>query len=45
MRDQIPDADFLPAGLPEEEATPSHPLLRLPLTLGWGSVTGRYAEC
>lgn len=23
MRDQIPDADFLPAGLPEEEPPPS----------------------
>lgn len=24
MRDQIPDADFLPAGLPEEEPPASH---------------------
>lgn len=45
MRDQIPDADFLPAGLPQEEPPSLPPRLRLPHTFGWGSVTGRYAEC
>lgn len=36
MRDQIPDADFLPAGLPEEEPPPSHSPSACPLHLAGG---------